>query len=173
MSTSLVQRALVEYQRSSDICKFLLSSFEMNKNVLSFVLYCHPCLNPPLVFKVKSVFLKSFSAHGGTKSGVSGWVNPALTDISLLLSILRVCYLADSHYSLQVEQQEMLQHAFNWNNHGAGWRLVLLKVFQMKIHHLLSLLSDKGKVDWWRGGLHAHTERSWELNKSENSIRGR
>lgn len=37
------------------------------------------------------------------------------------------------------------------------------------------LLGDKKKVRGgeWGGGIHAHKERSWELNKSENGIMGR
>lgn len=37
------------------------------------------------------------------------------------------------------------------------------------------LLGDKRKVRGagWGGGIHAHKERSWELNKSENGIMGR
>lgn len=52
-------------------------------------------------------------------------------------------------------------------------RVTLQKVLEPKIQHPLPLLGDKGKVEGRRGGgIHAHKERSWELNKSENSIMG-
>lgn len=50
--------------------------------------------------------------------------------------------------------------------------VTLQEVLQPKIQHP-PLLGDKGKVEGrGGGGIHAHKERSWELNKSENSIMG-
>lgn len=65
------------------------------------------------------------------------------------------------------------QHTYYYNNQGVGGGGVTLqKVLQLKIQHPLPLLGDKGKVGGGGGGIHAHKERSWELNKSENGIIG-
>lgn len=54
----------------------------------------------------------------------------------------------------------------------AVW-VTLQEVLQLKIQHPQPLSGDKGKVEGrGDGGIHAHKERSWELNKSENGIMG-
>lgn len=64
----------------------------------------------------------------------------------------------------------MLQCTYHYNNQGDGGAGVPL---QLKIQHPPPLLGDKGKVGGeGGGGIHAHKERSWELNKSENGIMG-